>query len=70
MEDNTIFIAAEPASGSWSANDETGPEPYEPICGFLALSGQGTDQLVVVGLRPFNGRRYGNVVLHNEELPA
>lgn len=69
MEDNTILAAPEPASGCRSAYDEAGFEPYEPVCGLLAFSGQGTYQLVVAGMRSFYGWRYGNVVLHNEKLP-
>ena len=70
MENNTIFIAAEHTVGGRSTYDETGLEQYEPISGFLAFPGQGDDKLVVAGLRSLHGRRYGVVVLHNEELPA
>ena len=70
MEDNTILIAAEPSVGCRSVDDETGPEPYESLSGILALHRQGTYQLVVAGLRPLNGRRYGTMVLHYEELPV
>ena len=69
MEDNTILAAAEPAFGGRSAYDEAGTEQYEPVRGFLAFSGQGTDKLVVAGMWSHYGRCYGNVVLHYEELP-